>query len=340
MTVLIVSAPTDGHVFPVAEELMRRGVDAVRCDIAEAALSVQLDETASGWQGTLMFEGGRRLSLEEITAIWWRRPRRRSFLLGQYPTEVVNFLERETGRGYTGLLCGLGNPKWSPLWVSRPDSITAAERKPTQLAVATALGLTGPRTLLTTDPEAVRSFYEKCDGRMIIKAIARGVVGPEQGADIRAWKDVPRYIYTSRVRKEDLSPEKLEGVRAAIHCFQEEVVKALEVRVIVIGQQVFAVGIDSQRSAATSVDWRRNYANLHYQTHELPQELTYTLLRLVKHFQLQFSAIDLVLTPEGRYVFLESNPNGQFLWRTSPVEHPLKEAMVNLLTHPEEYALQ
>ena len=29
---------------------------------------------------------------------------------------------------------------------------------------------------------------------------------------------------------------------------------------------------------------------------------------------LSYGAIDLVLTPEGRYVFLEINPNGQWLW--------------------------
>jgi D-alanine-D-alanine ligase-like ATP-grasp enzyme len=37
-------------------------------------------------------------------------------------------------------------------------------------------------------------------------------------------------------------------------------------------------------------------------------------MMLVRSYHLNFSAIDLILTPDGRYVFLENNPNGQFMW--------------------------
>jgi D-alanine-D-alanine ligase-like ATP-grasp enzyme len=34
----------------------------------------------------------------------------------------------------------------------------------------------------------------------------------------------------------------------------------------------------------------------------------------MSRLSLTYGAIDLVLTPDGRYVFLEINPNGQWLW--------------------------
>jgi hypothetical protein len=46
-----------------------------------------------------------------------------------------------------------------------------------------------------------------------------------------------------------------------------------------------------------------------------------------------------LLTPEGEYVFLDLNPNGQFYWLQAFLldRFPLKEAMANLLAFPEEY---
>ena len=40
---------------------------------------------------------------------------------------------------------------------------------------------------------------------------------------------------------------------------------------------------------------------------------------------LAFGAIDLVLTPEGQYVFLEINPSGQWLWLEDKLGFPITE---------------
>jgi hypothetical protein len=40
----------------------------------------------------------------------------------------------------------------------------------------------------------------------------------------------------------------------------------------------------------------------------------------------------MVLTPDGRYVFLELNPNGQWAWIERETGMPLCEALVDLLT--------
>lgn len=41
--------------------------------------------------------------------------------------------------------------------------------------------------------------------------------------------------------------------------------------------------------------------------------------------------LDLVLTPDGRYVFLEVNPSGQYGWIQDLVGLPIDEAVADLL---------
>lgn len=43
-------------------------------------------------------------------------------------------------------------------------------------------------------------------------------------------------------------------------------------------------------------------------------------------------AIDLICTPEGKYTFLEINPNGQWLWVEELTQQPLVQLMVELLS--------
>jgi hypothetical protein len=39
----------------------------------------------------------------------------------------------------------------------------------------------------------------------------------------------------------------------------------------------------------------------------------------------------MILTPDGHYVFLEINPNGQWLWVQEATGLPIAESMANLL---------
>jgi glutathione synthase/RimK-type ligase-like ATP-grasp enzyme len=47
---------------------------------------------------------------------------------------------------------------------------------------------------------------------------------------------------------------------------------------------------------------------------------------------LNFGAVDMILTPDGRYVFLEINPNGQWGWVEDLTGMPISEEIIGLLT--------
>ena len=49
---------------------------------------------------------------------------------------------------------------------------------------------------------------------------------------------------------------------------------------------------------------------------------------------LNYGAIDMIVTPDGRYVFLEVNPQGQCQWIEEVTGLPINEALCDLLTSP------
>ncbi len=324
-TVLLLSQEGDGHLPPVREALVKRGCHVLVCDLADFPehLSLTAQICASPWRGTLSYHG-QGIAFEDMVSVWWRRPHPYR-APAHYTPAVKTFLEQEAYRGFLGLL----QSQPGPVWVSRPDRIRAAEFKPAQLAAAQQLGLRVPKTLLTNQPGAAREFYHVCQGQVVCKPIWRGMLDVPVGH--------PRFIYTNEVKPEHLV--WLDGISTTAHLLQERIEKVVEVRVIVIGRQIFAAEIHSQESERTRVDFRRSFADLTYAVHQLPKAVEQQLLCLTRFFALQYSSIDLILSPEGAYVYLDQNPNGQCMWLAEATGLPLAEAMANLLSDPEEYQL-
>ena len=324
--VLILTQAVDAHATPILQELERRNVQVLRFDLSDFPAHIEIASTIDSrqsWNGWLSYEG-KIHTLEEIQSVWNRRPTNPDVSKAYIPP-IRAFLNLENLRGFLGILQGA-------FWVSPRSAIQAAEFKPTQLQAAQSVGLQVPRTLITTNPDAALAFFEECGGSVVSKAVAKGVVDIEKVY----LKDEPRFMHTSQVEREHL--EDLEGVRVCAHLFQEKISKAMDIRVVVIGRQIFAVGIHSH-SQDSALDWRKDYANLSYSIEQLPAEIEQKLLAVARTFGLQYSSADFILTPEGEYIFVELNPNGQFHWLAPATGLPMAEAMANLLQYPEEYSL-
>ena len=124
----------------------------------------------------------------------------------------------------------------------------------------------------------------------------------------------------------------LDTVRMVPCQFQELVPKCLELRVTVIGEELFTCEIHSQAHERTVLDWRHYDVSIPYKKGSLPGEIAEKCLTLTKSYGLNFSAIDLIVRPDGEYVFLEINPNGQWLFIQQQIpEMKMVEAMAALL---------
>ena len=69
--------------------------------------------------------------------------------------------------------------------------------------------------------------------------------------------------------------------------------------------------------------------------HTLDAQTAACLYALMRRLGLLYGAIDLRLTPEGEYVFLEVNPSGQFLFLELVAGMPLSELMAGFLAGDE-----
>jgi glutathione synthase/RimK-type ligase-like ATP-grasp enzyme len=98
--------------------------------------------------------------------------------------------------------------------------------------------------------------------------------------------------------------------------FQEHLAKAVELRVTLVGDRVFAAAVDSQALERSRVDWRKASTELvdAWTPHALPAEVAARLRQLAARLGLSYGAADLVITPDGRHVFLEINPAGEWFW--------------------------
>jgi hypothetical protein len=232
--ILVVSHPADDHAVAVLDALDRLEHPAVLVDTASFPVHSSLTQRFG--DGRAQFEltvAGRALDLGQCGAGWWRRPQ--PFTLDpQLAPDVTTFTYTECYEAIAGL--------WAALdvsWVNPPPQDELAHHKPYQLAVAGAVGLRIPRTVITNDPDVARRFVvENGPGNTIYKTFL---------ASEQHWRE------TRVIRPDEYS--LLEHVRLAPVIFQRHVPATADVRVTVVGDQLFPVAI-STPPGSYEVDYR------------------------------------------------------------------------------------
>ncbi|MFJ6214570.1 ATP-grasp ribosomal peptide maturase [Streptomyces sp. NPDC092296] len=307
--ILVLTGRDDLTADAVVEELTGRGEKVVRYDTADfptrSRLAVSL--TADGWTGTLA--NSRTLRLETVKSVWWRRPN--EFATPEsWPGHARALAVSEARSGLLGVLGSL------PIhWINHPAHDAAANYKPRQLAVAARAGLDVPRTIITSDPEQARRFMGS--DRVVYKGLGGGVLGPGRSR---------QFLPVALVSADQVD----EGVSGTAHLFQENVPKAFEVRLTVIGRRMFPVAIHAGSDAAR-LDWRTDYRSLAYEPVPLPEQVRTGVRTLMDELGLFFGALDFAVTPDGRWKFFEVNPNGQWHWIAVKAGIPLVTAMADAL---------
>jgi hypothetical protein len=311
--IVIVTDVFDGHADIVVKTLGAMGHDPVRVNSSEVPLGTALTARLSGraepaWAGALRItSNGRAVDWERVSAVWWRRPGGYG-LSPDLGERERDFAEVELDHVLRGLWAGL-----DCYWMSRPDAIAAASYKLEQLRRAARLGFDVPRTVVTSEVAAVRELAAGCAHGIVYKVLTDPTLGARRAyARDRAARPEPLVVSTTPIDPDALDQDSLTQLPCL---FQEYVPKRVEHRVTVIGDDVFVAEIDSQAHPDARVDWRDGAAqDTFFRAGHLPDDLVARCVELVRSYDLQFGALDLVETPDGRHVFLEVNPNGQFLF--------------------------
>jgi glutathione synthase/RimK-type ligase-like ATP-grasp enzyme len=138
-------------------------------------------------------------------------------------------------------------------------------------------------------------------------------------------------VFTNPVKPENLAD--LSGLRLCPATFQEMLPKSLEIRATVVGQRVMSAAVDSQVSTRATHDWRRDGVRMlqDWKPYQLPVEVEEKILRLMDYFSLNYGAVDIILTPDGKHIFLELNPCGEFFWLERSPGLPISDAIADVL---------
>lgn len=311
MKVLILTRRGDEVVTrPIVEALARRGGHPVVLESNGFPGAVGLSWSGPG-QGWLSIPGEGRLDLAEIGAIRLRRESVGADLPADWPSDVRAAATLESREMLMGAL--LDSPAF---WLDPPHLALRAQSKALQLALAREVGLEVPATLETNDPGLARAFLARYPGGVITKMYN----------DFRLGDGT---VYTNTLGPQDL--DALDDLAACPTVLQERVPKARELRVVVVGEQVFAAALESPTLPGAGEDWRRVGAQTlaDWRPYTLPEEVRAAMLRLHDRLGTNYGSADLIVTPEGRHVLLENNVNGESFWLYEMA--PLADAIAAVL---------
>lgn len=309
--ILIVSHPRDDHARAVCDVLDAMGAEVELFDLADypRRASLAFDYAPGAPPRFVLRRAGRAADLTRCGAAWWRRPQ--PFELGDDVTEPGEraFAYAECHEAVTGLWHALG-----AAWVNDPGRDEVASKKSFQLRVAAEAGLRVPSTLISNDPDAARAFVARTGaGRTVYKSFL---------ATEQHWRE-------TRVLRDD-EVDLLDHLAVAPVIFQEFVPADVDLRVTVVGDEIFPAAIHSTRTRYP-VDFRMELDEVGMEPAALPADVEAALRRLMVRLGLRYGAIDLRRTPEGAHVFFEVNPSGEWLFVAEKTGQPITRAVAELL---------
>lgn len=306
LDVLITTVPRDIHAAAVSVALEKHGYSVARWypsayPLANEASFLLSKSTDS--QLTLSLDRDRVLAFprDQVRCFWYRRQGFPTLSQRLHPSDR-EFALKSCQRATDSALAYVSN--CAKLAVNEYSAALAAERsKMLQLQVATECGLQCPVTLISNSPQDILKFLESHSGGVIFKSLLFVTWESEKGAATN---------FTSPVTVEDLPSEEI--LRSCPGIFQQKIPKSREIRVTMMGKWAVAAQLDSQALNDSKNDWRVLGPKVPVQEIELPRDIYDKCMAVLRRLGLIFGCIDLIVTPDGEYVFLEVNQQGQFLW--------------------------
>lgn len=246
--------------------------------------------------------GAEVLCQQDTISIYYRKPMLPD--LSGFESTYQNMIQRDIISVITGIA-----DSFSGCVLTRPSILRATENKAFQLLTAADCGLAFPKSYMGTSRTETEQF---CKKPSIIKPISTGKVWNGQSFEL---------FHTERFLS---LPDDLSMTPVYLQDYEE---KQYEVRLTIVGDSVFPVRIDCDNK----LDWRRDYASHRYEMIDLPQKIKSACMHLLQRYHLSFGAFDFIVSPSNDWLFLEVNPNGQWLWLERALGLGISNAILRLL---------
>ncbi|MEU4497861.1 hypothetical protein AB0F96_31655 [Streptomyces sp. NPDC023998] len=307
--ILTISTHNEFHALAIQHAARSRGYHdfhIVECDRISGGHSLSW-RSHGDTPATIRSSEGIAIPIKDASLVWWRRVRADQeatvHATGEHERSLVN-------NDCRGALAGALAAEFQGQWISPPDATDRAADKLYQLAVAKQAGFRVPQTLVSQSREEVVAFTQQV-GRAIVKPVV-GARGP--------------LMFTQYI--DDPAPIPAASFKVCPATYQEYIEGRRHIRLNCFGEQMYAALIETD-----ALDWRPNL-NVAMAKWNVPEDVAQRVTAVLRQLGLRMGIVDLKLTPDGEPVWLEVNPQGQFLFLEPLLDEPMADHFVDFLLSP------
>lgn len=302
--ILIIGSEEEAHCAYIYNKLILKNKRVCYFDSRKYPGNIMISWCPTGdvSEGSIVVNN-EKILLKDIEGIYWR------WFYG-VPFETIEdgantaFLSNMVYRERESLLTSLFS-SLKTRWVNSYNAVQLHKKKAFQTNIMNINGIRVPDTLITNDSQSVVEFFEKNNGQIIYKPVLGGA-------------------FTSKLSREDLSPDRLATLKTSPVQFQEYI-EGIDIRVYAFEENVYAAEIEAQ-----TLDFRADDKAVLNKV-ILPEHIINDCRKILKLLDLKYSGIDIRLTPQGEYVFIEANPAPMFIHFENTTKYPITEEILRLL---------
>ncbi len=309
----------------ISKNIQDKGENVVHLRLSELAkkessLYVSYDENN---QNIVYKKNGEFIDLKkEIRSVLYWRPSLPEEIKREMQGSTLDFYKAEWSTFIRGIYLSLNDC----FWVNPYPQNIIYEEKAYQLKLAQEIGFSIPKSFLTTSLKEAYNYFENINNKIVYKPFSQ-VTWEKKGKNNQ--KEL-YLLYSNVISKQELKSS--EDLYATPNIFQSYVPKKIELRITCVGNAVMACEIHSQKSKISKHDWRKyDFDSTPYLKHDLPNEIEELCLKYLRELGLTYGCIDMIITPDDEYVFLELNPNGQYGWIEELAGLPITENISRML---------
>jgi glutathione synthase/RimK-type ligase-like ATP-grasp enzyme len=311
--ILILTDKFDVHADAIIKKLIEERIDYFRMNLdVESLMKTHVSFENFVWE--IKTEMGEIFS-NNISCVWCRRPFVELTLQEQGNSEIdFKIWKNEWNKTLLGLYNSLKDLEWlNPL-----RKAYKGENKYYQMDVARKVGFKFPETLISNNKTKITQFASEYD-KVLFKLMSQEIydLGDENF----------KGLFTNVVTKNELEDFTEYGENPIV--LQRYIDKEFEVRYTVVGDEHLVCKIDSQCSAKAKYDWRHyDIANTPHFSMEAPDDIKHKVTLMLSELELEYGALDFIVTPENEWYFLEINCMGQWLWIEQLTNLSISDAIV------------
>lgn len=313
---LVLGTDVDPHVQSVLAQLPDT-INVMRFDIDKYPVSFSSTYSVNQDAESLIFQNKHLYQcVNNHSIVWFRRIGAPGVSKEIRDRSYRKFANAET----EAFILGLTSLLSSSVWINPYLSTKYANSKLFQLRNARNIGLRIPATLVTNSPDEVRTFASVYP-KIIYKTLSSPSLEQNSGRSL---------IFSHLISDSD--HVLFDQVKYAPCMFQQYIEKDYELRITFVGGNFYSVKIffriaqilklTGEQVTGIIIDMRQQTCQRQYAN---------SFSSFMQVLNLQFGAIDMIVTPNGEYVFLEVNPHGAWLWLEQATDLCISLAISNYI---------